>query len=710
MSTEKKNGYSRPEWWAGVECTVNRVGDKFRDQLESSGHYDHPEDIALFAQLGVKAIRQPVLWETHSKDHSRWAWTAKQLDALRSHNINPIVGLLHHGSGPAETNLLDDQFGKKLSAHAAEVARKFPWVTHYTPVNEPLTTARFSGLYGYWFPHHSNARSFLMMLLNQLEGVVRSMKEIRQVNPEAKLVQTEDLCKVHSTPALRYQADFENLRRWLTYDILCGKLDKRHGLWKYVIDTGVTESKLSFFLDNPCPPDILGLNYYVTSQRFLDENISQYPHVAPGGNGRDTYVDVEAVRAHTAIPLDQLLQEVWERYALPMAITEAHLGCTREEQMRWIAMVWKSCCKAIANGVDVKAITAWALLGAYDWNSLLTKETRHYESGVFVAKQRRSTGVASLVAKLAKGQPHDHPLLDSAGWWEHPSTGPVIIEKNVRPLMIVGKTGTLGTAFTKICHQRGIAHVTLSRQELDITDDVKIQQAIDKHKPWAIVNASGFVNVDLAETMTTKCYLANTTGPWLLAKSCREQGIRLMTFSSDMVFCGTKGSPYTELDQAKPLNHYGKSKANFEAAIAVFDPTVLVIRTSAFFGPWDQYNFVYLIMQELKNKKSCRVVNDITISPTYVPDLVHASLDLLIDEQEGLWHVSNDGALSWADFALEIAGRAGLSRKDVIGVSQNEMQWKARRPKYSVLQTTKGLDLPSVDDALNRYFKDYSRS
>jgi dTDP-4-dehydrorhamnose reductase len=709
MLTEKKNVCCKPEWWAGLECTVNRVGDKFRDQLELSGHYEHPEDIALFAQLGVKAIRYPVIWETHTADPARWKWTATQLSSLHAHNINPIIGLVHHGSGPMHTNLLDDQFGKKLSEFASAVAAKFPWVTHYTPVNEPLTTARFSGLYGYWYPHASDARSFLMMLLNQLEGVVRSMKEIRKVNRNAQLVQTEDLCKVHSTPRMRYQANFENLRRWLTYDILCGKVDKYHELWKYILGTGVPESKLAFFLDNPCPPDVLGLNYYVTSQRFLDENISSYPHVAPGGNGRHTYVDIEAVRANKALPFDELLIETWDRYHLPMAVTEVHMGCTREEQMRWLKRIWESCCNAMTKGVDIKAITAWALLGAYDWNSLLTKEANHYEGGVFQAQQRRSTGVAKLVTKLAKGQPHEHPLLDAPGWWEVPSAKPFILQKKLQPLMIIGRTGTLGAAFSKICTQRGIVHVSPPRQELDITKEDHIQKAIDLYNPWAIINASGFVNVDLAEVQTTKCYLANTTGPWLLARFCRERGIRLMTFSSDMVFSGTKSTPYTEMDSAKPLNHYGKSKANFEAAIATFDPSVLVIRTSAFFGPWDQYNFVYLLMQDLKNNKRCPVANDVIISPTYVPDLVHTSLDLLIDEEEGLWHVTNNGALSWAEFALEIAGRAGLPKRSVASCSQEEMEWKARRPKYSVLQTSKGIGLSSVDDALNRYFHHHAK-
>ena len=130
---------------------------------------------------------------------------------------------MHHGSGPAFTNLLDPQFPVLLAQYAKQVAGQFPHINYYTPVNEPLTTARFSGLYGLWYPHKKDDTAFLKMLLNEIKGIVLSMQAIREINPLAKLVQTEDLGKTYSTRSLKYQADFENRRRWLTYDLLCGK-------------------------------------------------------------------------------------------------------------------------------------------------------------------------------------------------------------------------------------------------------------------------------------------------------------------------------------------------------------------------------------------------------------------------------------------------------------------------------------------------------
>ncbi len=112
------------------------------------------------------------------------------------------------------------------------------------------------------------------------------------------------------------------------------------------------EAELAWFLDNPCPPDVLGINYYVTSERYLDERLDRYPECSHGGNGRHRYADVEAVRVRAA-GLDgagALLREAWARYRLPLAITECHLGCTREEQMRWLAEVWDEACAAKAGG------------------------------------------------------------------------------------------------------------------------------------------------------------------------------------------------------------------------------------------------------------------------------------------------------------------------------------------------------------------------
>lgn len=194
---------TRPEVWAGLECTVNRVGGRYFDQLTRTGHDARPGDLDRLAWLGVRAVRYPVLWERHAGAPVDWSWADDRLTRLRGLGIRPVVGLVHHGSGPPHTHLLDWSFAEGLAAFAGRVAERFPWVDAYTPVNEPLTTARFSGLYGHWFPHGRDDRTFARALLTQRRAVVLAMRAVRRVNPEARLVQTDDLGQTHSSPALR---------------------------------------------------------------------------------------------------------------------------------------------------------------------------------------------------------------------------------------------------------------------------------------------------------------------------------------------------------------------------------------------------------------------------------------------------------------------------------------------------------------------------
>lgn len=716
-----------PEIWGGLECTINRVGDTYRDQFEYAGHYQRPDDLEKIAGLGIKKLRYPILWERHvsSKGASiDWTWAEKQLRKIIELGMEPIVGLVHHGSGPLFTDLMDPGFADELASFAGEVARRFPFITYYTPVNEPLTTARFSGLYGWWYPHKKDQRSFVSMLLNQCEAVIKSMNEIRKVNPDAILVQTEDLGKTYSTPLLKYQARFENERRWFSLDLLCGKITPDRKIWAYFKRLGITEERLFWFIENKMEPDVLGFNYYITSERFLDSDIEKYPPELVGGNGKMRYVDVEAARINMDEPsgVSVLLREAWNRYRIPLVLTEVHIGCTREEQLRWLHEIWTACCALNEDGLEVRAITPWSLLGAFDWNSLLTREQMHYETGVFdiSSGQLRPTALARMIRGLAYTKQFEHPLLVQRGWWKRDlrllSSEESRTQQNIdlllpdhsgsTPIMIIGKHGTLARAFARICELRSIPAICLSRDEIDILKESSIQEAIALIKPWALVNCAGFVDVDRAENEQLECMDVNAVAPAKLANACKAYGIPFMTFSSDLVFNGEKKNPYTEKDNVKPLNIYGESKAMGEVNVLKAYPNSLVIRTSAFFGPWDKYNFVYSVLQSIEKRQAIEVPGDVIISPTYVPDLVNAALDLLIDNAHGIWHISNTGNLSWADFAEQIARQSSMDGFNLVRRKAGEMSWAAARPVYSVLESERGPKLPSLENALERYFRD----
>ncbi|RJG09532.1 family 1 glycosylhydrolase [Massilia cavernae] len=737
MNNSKKSEHAPLELWGGLECTVNRVYDDYHSQVDRNGHAHRTGDIAQFAALGIRAIRYPILWERTAPDGvADWAWPDERLPALRAAGITPIVGLVHHGSGPRHTSLVDPSFAPQLAEYAGAVAARYPWVEYYTPVNEPLTTARFSGLYGLWYPHGRDDLTFLQALLVQCRAVVLSMREIRRHNPNAKLIQTDDLGKTYGTREMAQHAEFYNERRWLAWDLLCGMVGPEHFMWGYMTGSGIAPDDILWFRDNPCPPDIIGVNYYVTSERWLDHRPERYPEHTRGNIGGTPCADIECARvlATPTAGIGPLLQEVWDRYQIPLAVTEAHIDSHREDQLRWLLEIWEAGKQAQLNGVDLRAVTVWALLGAFDWNSLVTRAQGYYEPGPFDVRspQPRTTALAPMMRELSDNRPLSHPVLRGQGWWRRPSRftcppiatqsaltsisadGHRLVGKDARPILITGATGTLGRAFARICRERNLAYQLLGRQDMDIADPGSVERALARYQPWAVVNASGYVRVDDAENDVERCFRENTHGPAVLAGACACHGVHLTTFSSDLVFDGRRGDdrrgdPYVETDSVSPLNIYGRSKAEAETSVLERHPGALVVRTSSFFGPWDQYNFVTQALAALDGGAVFRAASDIIVSPTYVPDLVHSCLDLMIDRECGVWHLTNGQPVTWVELATRAAELAGVDASRLEPQPSASISYAARRPLYSALHSERAVLLPSLDSALGRFLTQRSQ-
>lgn len=726
------------ELWGGVECTFNRVGEDYFSQLKWNGHLERPSDLDAFADLGIRALRYPVIWEMLAPRHPdsvAWNWPDQRLNRLRELGIRPIAGLVHHGSGPRYAPIQTPEFAPGLAYFAGQVARRYPWLEDYTPVNEPLTTARFCGLYGHWHPHGDSNEVFVRILLNECRATALAMFAVREVNSAARLVQTDDLGRIYATPGLAYQADFENLRRWLSFDLLSGRVHPGHELWGYLLASGATMGELDWFCAHPCPPDVIGINHYPTSDRFLDENLGDYPPETHGGNGREAYADVEALRVLADPPggFKARLWEAWERYNLPLAVTEAHLGCTREEQLRWTAQAWQDAQQLRDAGADVRAVTAWSLLGAWNWNSLVTRDAGFYEPGIFDARAAtlRPTALAQLLRDLVARGHSAHPAAPALGWWQRdarllyeprqacnpeneaptlsPTTpmraAPVRATRSraARPLLILGASGTLGSDFARACRMRGLAHFAPTRAALNLGDAGAIEGTLRELDPWAVINAAGYVRVDDAEDDDATCFDINTCVPELWAQCCAQKSVALACFSSDLVFDGRKNAPYLESDAPAPLSVYGRSKAEMERRVLRAHPGALVARTSAFFGVCDEWNFVTLALRALANGEEFLAADDAIVSPTFVPDLVRVTLDLLVDGAAGLWHLANEGALSWADLGRAAARRFDLDEAKIIGVPQHELPHRAPRPRFGALASENGRLLPDIEEALDNY-------
>ena len=647
-----------PELWAGAECTIHRVGDRWRDQARLTGFRDRLDDLDRLATLGTRRVRLPLLWE-HLQPDERvspdFTWPDRALARVRELGMAAIVGLLHHGSGPTHTSLVDERFPELFAAYARRVAERFPDQRWWTPINEPLTTARFSCLYGLWYPHHRDDRSFVRALLHQVRATVLAMRAIREINPEAQLIQTDDLGHTRCTPSLNEQAAFDNERRWLAFDLLAGKVDERHPLWDWLRACGAAEHELRQFDEQPCPPEIIGINAYVTSERFLDERLELHPPYLHGGNGRDSYVDIEAVRAHGGFidGFEARLREAHARYGRPVAITEVHLGCTREEQMRWFHQAWQAALRARADGIDVRGVTAWAAFGTVDWSSLLTREDGHYEPGLWDVRGDvpRLTALGRLASDLASNAPKLHPVLHGPGWWERDLRhvvephGPVMAAPMTGdPLLILGG-GALAQAFERLCHMRGLP----ARRLRSVVDD-DVPGLIERHEPWAVIDTTLWATTPRAR-LTPRPSVR-----WLVVT--RE-----------------------DLEQDKE------------------DPAMLTARTSDLFGPWHEDDFVARGTSLLRAGREWRVSGDTRIRPTYIPDLVQACLDLLIDGETGTWSLNNGETIQTGQFARRVAERLGLDA-GLIRCDDDAREALPAPPSVPCRL------LPPLSDALSRYRQD----
>jgi dTDP-4-dehydrorhamnose reductase len=682
--------------WGGFECTRIRVGRKHRDQILETGHEARFDDLLAVAALGLKTLRYPVLWEKVAPKRNEecdWNWHDQRLGFMQNNGIELIAGLVHHGSGPAYTSLLSPEFPVLFARYAEQVARRYPWIERYTPINEPLTTARFSGLYGHWHPHRRNMRTFLHILVNQCKAIRLAMSAIRHVNSAAQLVQTEDVGKAFATRALRRQADYENERRWLSLDLLAGRVDATHP-WRPIFQRyGIEQSDLELFADGKGSPNIIGFNHYLTSERYLDERVAKYPAHLHGGRRR--YVDLDAARVEfptVDLGPTERLRELWARYKRPIAITEVHHDGTRDEQLRWLVEVWKSAHEVRAEGADIRAVTVWSLVGAVDWNSLLREKNNYYESGAFDirAPTLRTTAIGQAVKCLSQTGWYDHPVLDIEGWWRRPGRYHVAAnivgkrhqDRKARALLIIGASG-VAKALCQICKERGLAYALFTNTEWSRLSDAKVATL----SPWAVVSASAYVRTP---SSAERCWLRK------LGSLCSRFGWPLLAFSSDRVFSGLSERPYNEYDNLRPQDEFGAALASIEKQSLQIHPNTLIARCGPILDASDPDCFGVQLLSKLKFGRQPALFSEVTISPAYVPDLINGALDLLIDGERGIWHLANRGHLSLAELANRLCKEAGLGAPRASAASENT-------PRNFALVSRRGWITPTIDSAISRF-------
>lgn len=274
-------------------------------------------------------------------------------------------------------------------------------------------------------------------------------------------------------------------------------------------------------------------------------------------------------------------------------------------------------------------------------------------------------------------------------------------------VLVTGAKGQLGYDVIKRLNELGDTPVGADIEDFDITDEQKTLQFITALKPQAVIHCAAYTAVDKAEDEPQKCRLINVEGTRNIAKACCAIDAKLIYISSDYVF-GGEGECLLETDhKKKPQSIYGLTKLEGEEA-AMLCPKSFVVRTSWVFGE-NGGNFVKTMLRLSESRDELTVVNDQTGSPTYTPDLARLLCDMVKTDKFGIYHASNEGFCTWAQFAAKIMEMAGKSTK-IVPCCTNEYPAKAKRPENSRLSKA-SLDkagferLPHWQNALERFLK-----
>ena len=279
-------------------------------------------------------------------------------------------------------------------------------------------------------------------------------------------------------------------------------------------------------------------------------------------------------------------------------------------------------------------------------------------------------------------------------------------------ILVTGAAGQLGSEVVSELDRRKKQNMGTDVADLDITDEGAVRAFFLKHTPSCVIHCAAYTLVDKAEEEPELCMRVNLVGTENIALACNDVGAEMIYISTDYVFGGESGlrdagtTPYETDSPAAPLQVYGRSKLQGEEAVKRRLKHHYIVRTSWVFGRTGN-NFVRTVLCLSQKEAISRVVNDQIGSPTYAPDLAGLLCDMVLSGKHGVFHATNEGFCSWAQFAEEIMKLSGRSCR-IIPVSSEEYPAKATRPKNSRLSKA-SLDaagfqrLPSWQDALARF-------
>ena len=279
-------------------------------------------------------------------------------------------------------------------------------------------------------------------------------------------------------------------------------------------------------------------------------------------------------------------------------------------------------------------------------------------------------------------------------------------------VLVTGYKGQLGYDVVRQLNARGVECRGVDYTDFDLTDAPAVMDYVRAYVPTVIVHCAAYTNVDKAESEPERCAAVNGMGTVNMVRAALAVGAKLFFISTDYVFPGTGERPWEPDDAYGPQNVYGMTKVQGEDAVRSLMTRYFILRTSWVFG-LNGKNFVRTMLRLSEDHKELRVVSDQIGSPTYSWDLARVICDMIPTDRYGVYHVRNEGFISWADFAAMIMEQAGRDTK-IIPVTSAEYGAAANRPLNSRMSGEKlreaGFEpMPPVEDALRRYLIELSQ-
>lgn len=355
----------------GIENSIPLIKDKTHrvDQYEKCGHYQHwKTDFDRVEECGIRFLRYGTpLHTTHLGPGSYdWSFSDETFADLRRRRITPIMDLCHFGVPDWIGDFQNTDWPEHFAEYAEAFARRYPWVRHYTPVNEMFICAAFSTLYGWWNEQLMTHRGFVTACKNIAKANRMAMQRILKVRPDAVFIQAESMEYFHAeTPEAATEANFKNQIRFLCLDLSYGhSLDKEMAL--YTTANGMSPEERSWFSQNPIPRSncILGIDYYITNERYVR-------------------ADGSTESSGDILGLAAVAKQYWNRYKLPMMHSETNMHDHPDNpgaSEAWLRKQWSGLMGLRQMGVPVLGFTWYSLNDQVDWCSALRENAGRVNS------------------------------------------------------------------------------------------------------------------------------------------------------------------------------------------------------------------------------------------------------------------------------------------------------------------------------------------